>query len=394
MKNVFFIVGPHGVGKTYIVNKIKEVSDVEHLDLGPLIREAHKKFSPDTTLGEWIKDGEEKYGKNFTDIILCKQIERLTRESDKETTLITGSRSLNGIKYIVDRFSIQEPKILYIYAPFAQLKSNYERRENIKLKDEQFEKILQDEKNMGLAELEECARTEFIYLQNDNTEEFVRKIQNIVIKNREERRNKVMNNKLIYLTTNPHKVEEANEFFARKYGFNIEIVNPEFEILETQAETCSEVAAFSAKYAADKLGCAVLKSDSGLYIEALGGLPGPYNHYFDKKIGIDKFLELFKNEENRNARLEHCFAYCEPGKEPIVFSGGGTGKIAHEARGNRGRWHDKFYIPDGESKTLSELREENYEYEASFWGNAKDQFARWYKENVIGNREKDEGEER
>lgn len=74
--------------------------------------------------------------------------------------------------------------------------------------------------------------------------------------------------------------------------------------------------------------------------------------------------------------MEHCFAYCEPGKEPIVFSGGGTGTISYEARGTRGRWHDKFYIPDGETKTLSELREENYEREATFWGDAKDQFAK------------------
>ena len=134
-----------------------------------------------------------------------------------------------------------------------------------------------------------------------------------------------MERKLIYLTTNKHKVEEANEFFEKKYGFNLEIVNPDFEILEIQAKTCLEVVKFSVKYAADKLGCAVLKSDSGLYIEALGGLPGPYNSYFDKQIGIDKFLEMFKNEKNRKARIEHCFAYCEPGKEPIVFSGGGTG---------------------------------------------------------------------
>ncbi len=186
--------------------------------------------------------------------------------------------------------------------------------------------------------------------------------------------------KLVYLTTNPHKVEEANEFFGKKYGFNIEIVNPDFEILEIQAETCSEVAAFSAKYAADKLGCAVLKSDSGLYVDSLGGLPGPYNHYFDKQIGVEKFLELFKNETNRKARLEHCFAYCEPGEEPIVFSGGGTGTIAYEAKGERGRWHDKFYIPDGEEETLSVLRDIDYEKEASYWGDAKDQFAKWYSE--------------
>lgn len=186
--------------------------------------------------------------------------------------------------------------------------------------------------------------------------------------------------KLVYLTTNPHKVEEANEFFGKKYGFNIEIVNPDFEVLEIQAEKCSEVAAFSAKYAADKLGCAVLKSDSGLYIDSLGGLPGPYNHYFDKQIGVEKFLELFKNETNRKARLEHCFAYCEPGEEPIVFSGGGTGTIAYEAKGKRGRWHDKFYIPDGESQTLSVLRDIDYEREASYWGDAKDKFAKWYSE--------------
>ena len=127
----------------------------------------------------------------------------------------------------------------------------------------------------------------------------------------------------------------------------------------------------------------MLKSDSGLYLEALGGLPGPYNHYFDKLIGVEKFLELFKYEKNRKARLEHCFAFCEPGKKSIVFSGGGTGTIAYEARGVRGRWHDKFYIPDGENKTLSELREIDYEKEATFWGDAKDQFARWYKEKYL-----------
>ena len=67
--------------------------------------------------------------------------------------------------------------------------------------------------------------------------------------------------KLLYLTTNPNKVNEANEFFEKKYGFNIEIVNPDFEIIEIQAETCSKVAAFSAEYAANKLNKPVLKSE-------------------------------------------------------------------------------------------------------------------------------------
>ncbi len=185
--------------------------------------------------------------------------------------------------------------------------------------------------------------------------------------------------KLIYLTTNPHKVAEANRFFGDKYGFSVEIVNPDFDILEIQAKTCAEVAAFSAKYAADKLGVAVVKSDSGMYMDALGGLPGPYNAYFDKQIGVDLFLQMIKDIPNRAARIEHCFAYCEPGQEPVVFAGGGTGHIGYEAKGDRGRWHDKFYIPNGETRTLSELRALDPEYEATFWGTALSDFAEWFK---------------
>lgn len=190
-------------------------------------------------------------------------------------------------------------------------------------------------------------------------------------------------NNPVYLTGNKGKYEEAKYLFNDKYGIDIEIKDPDFEIIEIQAKSCKEVVAFSVKYACEKLEKPCIKSDSGLYIDALGGLPGPYNAYFDKQIGVEKFLELFKNEENRKARIEDCFAYCEPGQEPIVFTGGGTGTISMEARGTLGRWHDKFYIPDGEAETLSELREKDRDYEAKFWGTAKFDFAEWYKKNKM-----------
>lgn len=184
--------------------------------------------------------------------------------------------------------------------------------------------------------------------------------------------------KLLYLTTNVAKMEEVRLVLEDKYGISLEILRPNFEILEIQASNCSDVAKFSAEYAANKLGRAVLKSDSGLYIDALGGLPGPYNAEFHSKIGIDKFLKLLQYESNRKARIEHCYAYCEPGKKPIVFSGGSNGIISYEKKGNIGSWHDKFYIPDGEDKTLSELREIDHLYELTYWGNAINEFANWY----------------
>lgn len=191
--------------------------------------------------------------------------------------------------------------------------------------------------------------------------------------------------KPVYLTTNPGKFAEAQHIFKDQYGFDIDIKNPDFDIPEIQADNCGDVAKFSVKYACEKLGRPCIKSDSGLYIDALGGLPGPYNHDFCDCLGVEKFLELMKNQTNRKARIEDCFAYCEPGEEPIVFLGGGTGRIGYEAKGNVGRWHDLFYIPDGEEKTLSELREIDHDYEAKFWGTAKYDFAKWYKENKARN---------
>jgi len=189
-------------------------------------------------------------------------------------------------------------------------------------------------------------------------------------------------NQLFYLTTNKYKIKEANKCLVRQYGLKLEIKNPNFEVIEIQAETSAEVVKFSVKYAADKLKKAVLKSDTALYVDFLGGLPGPYNAYFDKQIGVEKFLKMLKGVKNRKARLEHSLGFCEPGGKPKVFTGGSTGRIAIKVRGRVGRWHDFFYIPDGETKTLSQLREEDELYERRFWGNAIDDFAVWYKKHI------------
>ena len=157
--------------------------------------------------------------------------------------------------------------------------------------------------------------------------------------------------KVIYLTTNKGKFEEAERLF-KKYGIDIEIATPDFEIPEIQAKTCGEVVAFSCKYMAEKLGRPCVKSDSGLYLECLGGLPGPYNHDFDHSIGVEHFLELIKNETNRKARLEDTFAYCEPGKEPVVFEGLTKGRIDVKKSGTYGWSWDFIFIPEGEDKPL------------------------------------------
>ena len=124
------------------------------------------------------------------------------------------------------------------------------------------------------------------------------------------------------------------------------------ETPEIQADDVTEVSKYSAKWAAEKLGVPVLKNDSGLFVNALKGFPGVYTHYADDTIGEDGLLKLMEGIEDRTAYFKESIAYCEPGKEPVVFEGLTKGKIDIKKSGTFGWSWDFIFIPDGEDKTL------------------------------------------
>lgn len=155
--------------------------------------------------------------------------------------------------------------------------------------------------------------------------------------------------KIVYVTGNWSKLMSAKNILE---PLGIEVENVKMETTEIQADTTEEIAIYSAKEASDKLKCAVLKNDTGLYVEALNGFPGPYTHYVDEKIGEDGLLKLLDGVQNRNACFIEAFAYCEYGKEPVVFKSVTKGKIAREKSGTYGWSWDFIFIPDGEDKTL------------------------------------------
>ena len=77
-----------------------------------------------------------------------------------------------------------------------------------------------------------------------------------------------------------------------------------------------------------------------------------YTHYADDTIGEDGLLKLMEGIEDRSAYFKESIAYCEPGKEPIVFEGITEGTIATEKSGTYGWSWDFVFIPEGEDKTL------------------------------------------
>lgn len=156
--------------------------------------------------------------------------------------------------------------------------------------------------------------------------------------------------KITYVTGNWSKLLSAKKLLE---PLGIEIDNIKMETTEIQANNVEEVALYSAKEASEKLKCTVLKNDTGLFVEALDVFPGPYTHYVDETLGEDGLLKLLDGVENRNACFIEAFAYCEYGKDPIVFKSITKGKIAQEKSGEYGWSWDFIFIPEGYDKTFA-----------------------------------------
>ncbi len=132
----------------------------------------------------------------------------------------------------------------------------------------------------------------------------------------------------------------------------IELEQMQLDTPEIQSMDVREIAAFSAKWAADKIGKPVVVEDNSLWIESLNGFPASFVAYVDRTIGEEGILKLMKNKENRAAKFVMAAAYCEPDGEPMVEADELKGVITTELHGSYGRFADFFFIPEGYEKTM------------------------------------------
>ena len=177
------------------------------------------------------------------------------------------------------------------------------------------------------------------------------------------------------VSKNQYKIDAMRQFLS-PHNINLEVKN--FNVPEIQADTCDEVAMYSAQWAANKCGKPIIKADSGLFIEALNGLPGIYTSQFQKRLGPEKVLSLMKGEKNRKAEIVYALAFCEPHSNPKVFVGGCKGTISNKVLGKEGMLLDFIFIPEGSNFTMGELGEKDPQQRVDAWGDAELQFIRWY----------------
>ncbi len=165
-----------------------------------------------------------------------------------------------------------------------------------------------------------------------------------------------------FVTGNSYKFEVAQKCLK---GTDIDIVQEKLETPEIQSTEVEEIASYSAKWAANKLGKSVVISDAGWYIEALNGFPGPFVKYINHWLSTDDLLRIMSGKENRKVMVKDCLAYCEPGKEPVIFVSESFGTLTTYPIKKVGASSiDALFLPEGFAEGTKEI---SWEDMLAFW---------------------------
>ena len=156
---------------------------------------------------------------------------------------------------------------------------------------------------------------------------------------------------LWFVTQNAHKYQEA----CRTLGpFGIKIHKLAYPKTEIQSTDLGDVAKFAAEEAAEKYNRTVVVEDSGLFVKALNGFPGPYSSYVHATIGVEGLLRLMNQKLHREAYFQAALAVASPRGISREFSGRAYGTISHKLAGLHGFGFDPVFVPKDSRKTFAQ----------------------------------------
>lgn len=171
---------------------------------------------------------------------------------------------------------------------------------------------------------------------------------------------------IVIATTNLGKLKEYREMLE-KYSINclsLKDINFDMEIVE-DGNTFKENSYIKAKAISDYTNLPVIADDSGLSVDALGGLPGIYSARFsglehnDKANRLKLIDELHKlNLSESKAHFTCAITYINNG-EVIQTEGYVYGKVIDKEVGSNGFGYDSMFIPEGFNTTVGEIDEES-----------------------------------
>lgn len=169
--------------------------------------------------------------------------------------------------------------------------------------------------------------------------------------------------KLIFVTNNPHKLEEIRNIVGDKIEIcSLKDINCFEEIPET-ADTIRDNAIMKAQYVAEKYGVDCFADDTGLEVTALGGAPGVHTARYASAEGHDTLgnmqllLHNLEGAADRSARFVTWIALIING-EIMTFEGVCQGTILESMQGSEGFGYDPVFSPDGYDATFAQMTAE------------------------------------
>ncbi|MBU2589890.1 MAG: RdgB/HAM1 family non-canonical purine NTP pyrophosphatase [Nanoarchaeota archaeon] len=180
---------------------------------------------------------------------------------------------------------------------------------------------------------------------------------------------------VLFVTGNRNKFDEV-KLMAEKHGINL--LWSDLDVVEHKYDSVKEVSMAKALSAVKILNKPLIVEDTGIFFKDFNNFPGANAKVVFSGIGVDGILKILEGK-NREATFVTSFAFIKPGMQPLTFMGECSGKITEKPSKVIDFAYDTIFIPDGDSRTFSEMSKEEKE-KYSHRKKAVESFFTWFRE--------------
>lgn len=174
-----------------------------------------------------------------------------------------------------------------------------------------------------------------------------------------------MTRKVVIASRNEHKIDEMRRILDEA-GLSLDLVGiqefPDLPDVDETGTTFAENALLKAREICAFTGLPAIADDSGLCVDALGGMPGIFSARWAGTHGNDLAnLQLLLAQishvasDRRTASFRCAAAIVMPGGAEKVVEGTMAGRIIDTPRGTNGFGYDPIFIAEGYSITTAEM---------------------------------------
>lgn len=179
---MLFVVGYHASGKSHFAKMLQQHYGAMHVETSSIVRELKEREAPNLPMRDWATTKEAEFGSSFFDELIVTTIrERYVHALESgyppNEIIITGNRSLGGIRYASENLSDLHPRPTRIFAIDAHEDVRYRRfcerdryEGDATMPFESFQKLICEERDAGIDEI--FLHADIILSNNGSAEAF------------------------------------------------------------------------------------------------------------------------------------------------------------------------------------------------------------------------------